>query len=136
MPAHTVYDRPYVARPVRANNLVHDYNRNICCGVQMRGDNDDLPVIIYYGATWALVFDTMAQIAKMMGENIKGYVIRREHSCRWKNGKAYYRLAVEIHGLNEEFMSLQSFLLVINGYMQKICWCTVKELPLRKLLNL
>lgn len=112
------------------------YERSIAFGLQMRGDNDEIPVLIYYGAPFQLLYDVMAYIGKCMGTMIKGYVINNEHSCRWKNGKAYRRVSVEIHGLNEQFISLPSLILIINNVMQRLCWCSIKELPLKRLLNL
>ena len=129
--------RPYVALPsARATTLQKCYERRIAYGVQMRGDNDDLPVLIYYGAPFQLLYDVMAFVGKCMGDGIKGYRIIHEHSCRWKNGKAYRRIAVEIHGLDEQFVTLSSLIAVINNHMQRICWCKIKEYPIKRLLNL
>ena len=130
-------DLPYVSPEIRHHwSLKHCYERKIAYAVQMRGDDDDMPVIIYYGAPMALVRDVMQQMQRMTKGIVSHYVVRHEHSCRYKNGKAYRRIAVEVHGLNEQCMSLNDLTLVIGHYMQKVCWCTVKELPLRKLLNL
>lgn len=129
---------PYVPPPTRraSVSLKYCYERPIAYAVQMRGDLDDLPTIIYYGAPWHLLIDVMKYVSRCMGDALKGYVIKQEHSCRWKNGKAYRRMSIEIHGLDEQFMSLESLLMVIHNYMKRICWCKVKELPLKKLLNL
>lgn len=130
--------RDYISprSPEYMSRMKHNYERRIAYGVQMRGDEDDLPVLIYYGASYQLILDVMEHIGKIIGKALKGYVITHEHSCRWKNGKAYRRIAVEIHGLDEQFITLPSLIAVINNYMQRICWCKIKEYPLKRLLNL
>lgn len=129
-------DRPYMSRPSPLARLSHCYERNIAFGIQYRGDDDTLPCLIYYGAPFELLRDVMAFVGRCMSDKLKGYTINSEHSCRYRNGKAYHRLSVEIHGLQDQCVSLSDLALLIQSYMQRICWCKVKELPLKKLLNL
>lgn len=130
-------ERPYVAPPSsKCNHMTHCYERSIAYALQMRGDNDDIPTIIYYGVPFQLMYDVMKHMALCLQNQWKGYIIRNEHSCRYKNGKAYRRISVEIHGLNEYCISLPDVVMLINNYMQRICWCKIKEFSLTRLLNL
>ena len=130
-------EHPYVPPEVRTHrNIKHNYERKIAYAVQMQGDDESLPVIIFYGAPAALIKDVISDICKMTRDVVSRYIMRREHSCRYKNGKAYRRIAVEVHGIDKQCMSISDLTLIIQHYIQKKCWCTVKELPLRKLLNL
>jgi len=129
-------ERPYIAPPSAKAHFKRNYERRIAFSIQMRGDLDDIPTIIYYGAPFALIYDVMEFVGKHMGSMMEGYVINNEHSCRYKNGKAYRRISLELHGLQEQYVSLRDIITIINHRMQKLCWCSVKELSLYRLLNL
>lgn len=130
---HLYYPPP---SPAARGQLKHLYERKIAFGIQMRGDDDALPVLIYYGAPYALIRDVMTSISQALGTLIAGYVIHQEHSCRYRNGRAYRRISIELHGICEQYISLRDIILIINHRMQSLCWCTIREFPLRRLLNL
>lgn len=125
---------PYVS-PDMSRRLSRSYERTIVFSTQVR-DDDVPPTIIYYGAPFSLLSDAMDYMARILKNMLEGYHITREHSCRYRNGKAYHRLALDIRGLNEDCVSFRDLILMLNHHMQEKCWCNIKELPLKRLLNL
>ena len=64
---------PYVPPPTRRASVCmkYCYERPIAYAVQMRGDLDDLPTIIYYGAPWQLLLDVMKYVSRCMGDALR-----------------------------------------------------------------
>ncbi len=102
----------------------------------MRGDDFDVPTLLFYGAPFLLVKDTCEKIFKAMAENVKNLYIDREHSCRFKNGKCYWRIAVTIVGLNTAFLALKEFVLMLVSCMQRLCYCKIRHYRTETFLNL
>ena len=78
-------------------------------------DREDDPAIrtLLFHAPFDLLKDTCQKIYKMMDGSIKNIVLQREHSCRIRNGKCYWRVAVQIIGLDEQFISFKEFVLIL-----------------------
>lgn len=102
----------------------------------MRGDDFDVPTLLFYGAPFLLVKDTCEKIFKAMAGNVKNLYIDREHSCRFKNGKCYWRIAVTIVGLNTAFLALKEFVLMLVSCMQRLCYCKIRHYRTETFLNL
>ena len=93
----------------------------------MRGDNFDVPTLLFYGAPFLLVKDACLLIYKYMSGNVKNLCIDREHSCRFRNGKCYWRIAVTIVGLNEPFLALEQLVWMLVSCMQRLCYCKIRH---------
>lgn len=102
----------------------------------MRGDDFNVPTILFYGAPFLLVKDTCEMIYKAMSGYVKNLYIDREHSCRFRNGKCYWRIAVTIVGLNTAFLALKDFLLMLVSCMQRLCYCKIRHYRTETFLNL
>ena len=102
----------------------------------MRGDDFDVPTLLFYGAPFLLVKDTCQMIYKAMSGNVKNLYIDREHSCRFRNGKCYWRIAVTIVGLNTAFLALGEFVLMLVSCMQRLCYCKIRHYRTETFLNL
>ena len=102
----------------------------------MRGDNFDVPTLLFYGAPFSLVKDACQLIYKYMSGNVKNLCIDREHSCRFRNGKCYWRIAVTIVGLNEPFLVLEELVWMLVSYMQRLCYCKIRHYRTETFLNL
>lgn len=101
-----------------------------------RGLYDEIPTLLFYGAPFALVGDVCKHIFRVMVGKVENLIIRREHSCRWRNGKCYWRVAVNIIGLNEFFISLKEFVLLFIARLQTVSSCKVRHYRLATFLNL
>lgn len=102
----------------------------------MRGDDFDVPTLLFYGAPFLLVKDTCEMIYKAVSGNVKNLYIDREHSCRFRNGKCYWRIAVTIVGLNTAFLALKEFVLMLVSCMQRLCYCKIRHYRTETFLNL
>lgn len=102
----------------------------------MRGDNFDVPTLLFYGAPFLLVKDACQMIYKYISGNVKNLYIDREHSCRFRNGKCYWRIAVTIVGLNEHFFALEEFVWMLVSCMQRLCYCKIRHYRTETFLNL
>lgn len=101
----------------------------------MRGLNDDIPTLLFL-APFELVRDACSHLCKWMDGKVEDLVIRNEHSCRVKNGKCYWRVAVQVIGLDEHFISFREFTEFLVYHMKQICNCTIQRFNLEPFLNL
>lgn len=101
----------------------------------LRGNNYDERVLLFQ-APFALIKDACQFIFNIMGGNIRNMIINNEHSCRWRNGKCYRRVAVRIIDLNEQFISLSEFTTLLIARIRKICNCKVRHYRTETFLNL
>lgn len=102
----------------------------------MRGDKDNIPTLLFYGAPFVLLKDVCEPIYRMMDGKVRNLVIDWEHSCRWRNGKCYWRTMIRIYGLDEQFISLKEFIFLLIAKMKRICNCTVRHYRLETFVNL
>ena len=101
----------------------------------LRGNHFDERVLLFQ-APFALIQDACQFIFNIMNGNIQDMLINNEHSCRWRNGKCYWRVAVEIIGLNESFISFKEFVLMLINCMRNLANCTIRHFRTETFLNL
>lgn len=101
----------------------------------LRGNDYDERVLLFQ-APFALIQDACQFIFNIMNGNIQDMLINNEHSCRWRNGKCYWRVAVQIVGLNEQFISFSEFTTLLIARIKKICNCKVRRYRTETFLNL
>jgi len=102
----------------------------------VRGVDDDVPALLFFGAPFALLRDTCLQVHKMMAGKVHDLTIMPEHSCRRKNGKCYWRWVVSVVRLDERFISLREFTSLLISCMQRIGNCKVRHYRLETFINL
>lgn len=100
-----------------------------------REDNLAIRTLLFH-APFDLLKATCQKIYKMMDGRIKDIVLRHEHSCRVRNGKCYWRVAVQIIGLDEQFISFKEFVLMLISLMQRMSCCKIKHYRTEPFLNL
>ena len=120
MPNHEYLNYPYI--PNRQNKRQgrpthREYLHRIAYTETVRDYDGDNKVLLFH-APFALVKDVCQKLFTMMQGNVENIIIRNEHSCRVKNGKCYWRVAVEIIGLKENFISFKEFVLMLIGCMK------------------
>lgn len=101
----------------------------------LRDDDCNLRVLLFH-APFALVKDVCQKMFTMMRGNIGNILVKNEHSCRVRNGKCYWRVAVEIIGLNERFISFKEFVLILINSMRNSANCTIRHFRTETFLNL
>ncbi len=131
--------RPYV--PNRENikrdgrTSPYAFLHRIAYTEALRGDNYDERVLLFH-APFALIKDACSFIFRIMNGNIQDLIISNEHSCRRRNGKCYWRVAVRIIGINEQFISFREFTTLLIVHINKICNCKVRYYKLNTFINL
>lgn len=113
----------------------HDYHREIAWTVDYRGDNDDIPAILYVGAGYTLVKDVMFKIFGKTSVAFNGFKIYYDYFPFPRQQKACVRVAVEFYDLNDT-ITLQNLGLLLENVIRKECWCNIEFVKLNKLLNL
>ena len=116
--------------------IIHEYLHRIAYTETMRGNEDEIPTLLFYGAPFALLKDACCHIHKPMCGNVRDLKIKLEHSCRHKNGKCYWRYAVSVIDLNEHFISFKEFTLLLIAHIRNICNCAIRHYRLETFLNL
>lgn len=116
--------------------IIHEYLHRIAYTETMRGNEDEIPTLLFYGAPFALLKDACFHIHKTMCGNVRDLKIKLEHSCRHKNGKCYWRYAVSVIDLNEHFISFKEFTLLLIAHIRNICNCAIRHYRLETFLNL
>lgn len=101
----------------------------------LRGNNYDERVLLFQ-APFALIKDACQFVFNIMGGNIGNMILNNEHSCRWRNGKCYWRVAVRIIDLNEQFISFNEFTALLVSRIKNICNCKVRRYRPETFLNL
>ena len=88
--------------------------QNIAYSLDWRGSDDELPVFVFVGATYELLRSVFLWIIGG-GHVAKGFKIEREHACIMRNGKHYWRWAVELKEWNQTFCSRQDLCTLIES---------------------
>lgn len=114
----------------------YKYLQRIAYTKTWRGLDDEHTVLLFYGASFELLKDTCEYVFRLMDGRVQNLVIDREHSCRVRNGKCYRRTMIKIVGLDEQFISMDNFTMLLIYRMQTICNCTIKHYRLETFLNL
>ena len=102
----------------------------------VRGINDEQPTILFLGAPRELLQDVGTALCRMMADNIRDITVTMEHAIVFRNGKGYWRQAVGIIGLNEEFISYAEFVKFFVHKMTTMAHCKVRHYKLDVFLNL
>lgn len=101
----------------------------------VRDDEGDSRFLLFH-APFDLVKDVCQKLFTMMHGNVGNIIVKNEHSCRVKNGKCYWRVAVEIISLNERFISFKEFVLLMISCMKNLANCTIRHYKTETFLNL
>lgn len=134
-----IFSKPYV--PNRENikrdgrtspyALIH----RIAYTEALRGDNYDERFLLFQ-APFALIKDACQFVFNIIRGNIQDMIISNEHSCRRRNGKCYWRVAVRVIGINEQFISFSEFTTLLVAHIKRICNCKVRYYKLNTFVNL
>lgn len=100
-----------------------------------REDDPSIRTLLFH-APFDLLKATCQKIYKMMDGRIKNIILRREHSCRVRNGKSYWRVAVKIIALDEQFISFKEFVLMLLSWIQRLSYCKIRHYRTETFLNL
>jgi hypothetical protein len=131
-------DRPYHPNKAirQGRKTKHEYLHRIAYTEVVRGLYDEIPTLLFIGAPFELLQDVCSPICRMMQGRVKDITLEWEHSCRCKNGKHYWRIAVGIVGLDEHFISMGEFIKLIVSKMTRTANCTVRHYKTETFLNL
>jgi len=136
MPLNGYLDYPYVPRrKQKGRPTPHPYLHRIAYTETMRGLKDDVPTLLFY-APFALCKDTAQYLYKMMVGCVEDIRIVPTHSCRRKNGKGYWRVEVQVIGLDESFLPFSFFTQMLIHRMETVCNCKITHRKLETFLNM
>ena len=114
----------------------HDYHREIAWTIDYRGDDDDIPTLLYVGAGYTLVKKVFLLLFANPNILVDGIRLYHEHYIYQRQGKAWQRVAVELKNFKAGVTSLESLGSIISDMMRRACLCNVRYVQLDKFLNL
>ena len=107
----------------------------IAAAIDYRGPHDDILTFVFRGTS----FETVSRVFSFLiggGNGIaKKATVTEEHDIIRRNGKGYWRIAVEITEPNFDFCSLDSMRILIEAGLRRLHPCTVHWLSIDKFLN-
>lgn len=118
------------------NRFKRDYHREIAWTIDYRGDNDDVPALLFVGAGYTLVKKVFLTLFGNGSVLFSGFRLYHDYYPYQLQGKAWIRIAVEMRNFNSDFMSLEDFGLIVERNIKKTCLCNIKYVKLNKFLNL
>lgn len=129
---------PYVpATTSPLSHRKHPYRYHIAYTLQLRGDDAcQTPYIVLYGAPYELVRDACLDLYRNMNGKVHDLLLSREHSCRYRNGKCYWRIAVCIKDLDEKAITTEGFATLFAAYLRRLCNCTLRRYRVHDFINL
>lgn len=118
-------------RPLK-DNRKHIY---VAATIDYRGVNDDQLFFVFRGASFHLISQTFCSLIGKGGGIAREAVVSEEHDVVRRNGKGYWRIAVEIREPNFLFASLDDQKILIEAMLKRLHPCTFHWLPIDKFLN-
>lgn len=135
----TLFYLPYIPNRLNvqrnARTSPYLFRHRIAYTEALRGDDYDEPVLLFH-APFALIKDACQHLFILMDGKIGNMIVRNEHGCRRRNGKCYWRVAVQIFRLDESSISFKEFVHLLISHIRQIANCTVRHYRTETFLNL
>lgn len=107
----------------------------IAAAIDYRGPHDDVLTFMFRGTSFDLVSRVFSFLIGKGNGIAKKATVTEEHDIIRRNGKGYWRIAVELSEPNFDFCSLDSMRILIEAGLHRQHPCTVHWLSLDKFLN-
>ena len=107
----------------------------IAASIDYRGVDDDQLFFVFRGAGQQMLTKVFSYLVGRGHGIAREVVITEEHDCIRRNGKGFWRIAVEIVEPNFHFCSLDDMKILIEATLRRLHPCTVHWLPIAKFLN-
>lgn len=120
-----------MGRPMKDNRR----HALIAAAIDYRGPHDDVLTFVFRGTSFDLVSRVFSFLIGKGNGIAKKATVTEEHDIIRRNGKGYWRIAVELSEPNFDFCSLDSMRILIEAGLHRQHPCTVHWLSLDKFLN-
>lgn len=107
----------------------------IAATIDYRGQNDDQLFFVFRGAGQKLITEVFRFLIGNSYGIAREAVISEENDIIRRNGKGYWRIAVEIRKPDFFFCSLNDMRILIEATLKRLHPCTVHWLTIDKFLN-
>lgn len=124
--------QPRRGRPPKDRRL----NLNIAVAIDYRGLHDDELFFVFRGAHEQLIVSAFQFLVGRGAGIASEAMVSTEHDCIRRNGKGYWRIAVQIVRPNFDFCSLDDMKLLIEATLHRLHPCTVTWFSIDKFLNI
>ena len=118
-----------------SEGYVHDYHREVAWTVDYRGDNDDIPTLLFVGAGYTLVKSIFLSMFALGSPLFSGFRLYQDSYIYQRQGKAWVRIAIELRNYHSERMHIEDLGQILACRIQSSCLCNIKFLKLDKFLN-
>ena len=108
---------------------------HISYAIDYRGKDDDQLTFVFVGTD----SDTIRQVFQWLiaGGNVaKGFLLKDEHACVWRNGKYYWRVSAQMSYPNLAFASIDDMCLLIESRLHSMGYDTKRIRDYNVFLNL
>lgn len=113
-----------------------DYHREVAWTIDYRGDNDDVPTLLFVGAGYTLIKAIFIQMFGNKSYLFSGFRLYRDYYHYQRQGKAWVRIAIELRNYNFNMMPFEDLGLILANKIKQQCLCNIKFVKLAKFLNL
>lgn len=120
----------------RGRKPIRDGHREIAWTIDYRGDNDDIPTLLFVGAGYTLIKKIFFRMFGKGSAVFNGFKLYRDYFHYQRQGKAWVRMAVELKNLNTDMLSLMDLGNIIERQIKQECLCEIKYVTLNKFLNI
>ncbi len=107
----------------------------IAATIDYRGENDDILTFVFRGASVDLMTKVFTYLIGKGHGIASAAKVTEEHDIIRRNGKGYWRVAVELREPNFDFCSLPDMQILIEAVIRRLHPATVHWLTLDKFLN-
>ncbi len=120
----------------RGVHFSHDYHREIAWTIDYRGDNDDIPTLLYVGAGYTLVKKVFLSLFATRSCMFSGFRLYHDSYIYPRQSKAWVRIAIELRHFHSDLMSLEELGALLARRISQECLCNIQFVKLNKFLNL
>lgn len=129
----------YPLRPTYPSHIHHprlrDRHSEIAYTTTWRGDNDEIPTLLFAGAGYKLLKKVLTWFVQRK-YMISGCSLYLKYRPYQRVGKVSIHEVVELHGFDSHLCSLDDFCLMIEKRLLDECWCNVTRYSLNRFVNL
>lgn len=129
------YPQRYSLIPNKRAKL-NRYALHIAYTEVMRGDEFEIPTLLFYNAPFPMLKAVCEYFFRIMNGYIRDIRLWQEHSCRYKNGKCYWRVAVQAIGIKESLVSLNEFFNMLVYKIKSTFNCCIRCFKSETFINL
>lgn len=104
--------------------------------IDYRGPDEDQLTFVFVGIDSDAIREVFLWLIAG-GHVAKGFLLKDEHACVWRNGKYYWRVSAQIKSPNYDFISIDDMCLLIESRLHSMGFLLITKIDsYNKFLNI